>query len=344
MSKYLYIQKYFLIFLLIQLSDHSPIFANNNNNQRSLEICNIKNCLSCKNRNECSNCKEDYELANHRCYSRECSVYGFCQYCDEYDCLKCNKGYKMRYGICDERIHGFEIKLILGIGIPIVLLSLIIYLYKYLKKRSQRIIETGQMLKYRHPKPGNYVILIEQNPKKESELSISKNTIQSIIESNQKNKIEINFCVVCGKKKVYTYADCGCALCFEHFKTVKNNKEQLQCRIHNVILSKNIIIQLDKKSNYKGNAVEKLGLSLCPVCKMNQGTQSFNCGCNMRICEKCFNENVYVLKYNQCPGCGKPYIPERHNIKLRKRSNGSTTVTDRIPDSNNSLQVDKTVQ
>ena len=339
MSKYLYIIKNLLLILSITLSNQTP------NIQRNLEIttfCNIKNCLFCKNRNECSKCDENYELANHRCYSKKCSVYGFCQYCDEYDCLKCKKGYKMNYGICDESIHGFEIKLILGIGIPIILIFLIIYLYKYCKKKNKTNIETGKILKYRHPKPGNYFILLEQNSKKENDLSISKNILNPIYElHNEKNKAEINFCVVCGKKKIYTYADCRCALCFEHFKMIKNNKQKLECRIHKVLLSKNIIIQLGRKSNYKGNAVEKLGLSLCPICKINQGTQSFNCGCNMRICGKCFNDNVYVLKYNQCPGCSKPYIPDRHNIKLRKRSNDSTSTTDRIPDSNNSLQIGK---
>ena len=344
MSKYLNIQKNLLIILFINLFKQTLTFFINNRNLEITTLCNIKNCLSCKNPNECAKCKENYELENFRCYSKECSVYGFCQYCDEYDCLKCKKGYKMNYGICDETIHGFEIKLILGIGIPIILISLIIYLYKCIKKKIKTNIETGNILKYRHPKPGNYIILIEQNPKKETDLSDSKNTAFSIIESNrEKNKAEINCCVVCGKKKIYAFADCRCGLCFEHFKIIKNNKEKIICRIHNVILSKNIIIQLDKKSNYKGNAVEKLGLSLCPICKINQGTQSFNCGCNMRICEKCFYDYVYILKYNQCPGCGKPYIPDRHNIKLRKRSNGSTTVNYNIPDSSNSLKNDKRV-
>ena len=31
----------------------------------------------------------------------------------------------------------------------------------------------------------------------------------------------------------------------------------------------------------------------------------------MKLCEKCFNDNVYILKYNQCPGCGNPYNPKK---------------------------------
>ena len=32
---------------------------------------------------------------------------------------------------------------------------------------------------------------------------------------------------------------------------------------------------------------------------------------NVIPCEKCFNDNVYFLKYNQCPGCGMPFNPQK---------------------------------
>ena len=38
----------------------------------------------------------------------------------------------------------------------------------------------------------------------------------------------------------------------------------------------------------------------------------------MRVCENCFNSNVYVLKYNQCPGCGMPYVPLKNTKKKIK--------------------------
>ena len=42
--------------------------------------------------------------------------------------------------------------------------------------------------------------------------------------------------------------------------------------------------------------------------------------------EKCFNDNVYFLKYNQCPGCGMPYIPvskikKKKKVEEEKKSN-----------------------
>ena len=50
----------------------------------------------------------------------------------------------------------------------------------------------------------------------------------------------------------------------------------------------------------------------------------------MKICEKCFNDNVYILKYNQCPGCGMAYNPQKdENSGFRfgkKRSKGIKNV------------------
>ena len=40
----------------------------------------------------------------------------------------------------------------------------------------------------------------------------------------------------------------------------------------------------------------------------------------MRVCEKCFNDNVYVFKYNQCPGCGMTYNPIKKERKRNKSS------------------------
>ena len=119
-------------------------------------------------------------------------------------------------------------------------------------------------------------------------------------------------CIVCGKKKIYAFADCGCGLCKIHWKYIKYNNynEKINCRKHGTQL-KSIIFSLDNQSNIKGHAVEKLGLKKCPICKLNNGTQSFNCKCNMKLCEKCFNEYVYILNYSQCPGCGMPYNPSK---------------------------------
>ena len=177
-------------------------------------------------------------------------------------------------------------------------------------------ISTGQVIKLIHPMAGSYQInyFVNYNANFTQDTSQNKSlgvptSSDSVIE---KGNPEVYCCVVCGNKKTYTIADCGCSLCAEHFKMIKNTKylnHRIKCRVHNVYLTSNLCFEMTSKSKIKGNALHKLGLPKCPVCKINDGTQSFNCGCPMRVCENCFNDNVYVFKYNQCPGCGKQYTP-----------------------------------
>ena len=298
-------------------------------NEINLRILSINNCLKYDS-NECIKCKEGYELINKHCYRINCAVFGFCKYCDDYDCLKCQQGYKLNYGICDKKLLSKKI-LFVKIIIPLILIFLIVYIYLYRRKKAKEKIETGQVIKFRHPKSGFYRMNFNfdkfaTNNTSEDIIEFSQNkSLSSGPEMNENPSAEVNYCVVCGSKKTYAIADCGCSLCFEDYKMAKSDKEKIKCRIHNVFLSSNITFEI-YKSNIKGNALEKLGLSKCPICKINDGTQSFNCGCTMKVCEKCFNDNVYVLKYNQCPGCGMPYVPlskikKKKKIEEEKKSN-----------------------
>ena len=309
---------FFIFFLQIKFS------KSNESKLRIISLTNCtKNCIKCLEKNECLKCREGFELIDKRCYRTSCDVFGFCKYCDDYDCLKCQRGYKLNYGICDKKVLSKKI-LFVKIMVPIMVIILLIYYYLYRRKKAKEKIETGQVIKSRHPKSGFYHMNFEkyfQNSSSEENLSNSsqnKSLSSSVSDPSETPSAEVNYCVVCGSKKTYGIADCGCSLCLEDFKLARSDKEKIKCRIHNVFLSANITFEI-YKSNIKGNAVERLGLSKCPICKINDGTQSFNCGCPMKVCEKCFNDNVYVLKYNQCPGCGAPYIPLKI-AKKRKKS------------------------
>ena len=272
--------------------------------------CNIKNCQRCENPNKCLKCKSNYKLIDNHCYNTECQIFGFCSYCNEFDCVQCLKGYKLNFGTCDKTVNGFKKKLIFGILIPTLTLSIILYICVYFKKKNKKLIETGKVINLKHPQPGNYIILPEIFKEEQSTDSFSRSS--NITQTNESTDDgDIKNCILCGKKNIYAFADCGCGLCKVHWNSMKNNiDEKIICRKHGTPL-KSIIFSLDNKSSIKGNAVERLGLKICPVCKINNGTQSFNCECNTKICEKCFNDNVYFLKYNQYPGCGMPFNPQK---------------------------------
>ena len=186
-----YFNLFIYIIKFVCISSQNLITENNDitktdhffNNKRELTntICNIKNCISCNKRNECIECKEGFELDKRRCYSKNCEIYGFCKFCDEYDCLKCIKGYKLNYGICDQKEHSRK-KIIFITGLSILFIFLVVYLYCQYKKRARIKIETGQVLKFIHPKPGFYQLNFNSSAESNQEVSQNKSLSSSTSE------------------------------------------------------------------------------------------------------------------------------------------------------------------
>jgi hypothetical protein len=48
-------------------------------------------------------------------------------------------------------------------------------------------------------------------------------------------------------------------------------------------------------------------IKLCPICNIEPALKSFNCGCPLKICSKCFNDNLYIFQIKRCPNCNVPY-------------------------------------
>ena len=250
-----------------------------------------------------------------------CKVFGFCKYCDDYDCLKCQKGYKLNYGICDQKEISRK-KLYIIIITSFIIILIIVYICIRYNRLSKIRIATGQVIRFIHPKSGFYQLHYETE---NGGLDISNNQFLSsenqpttFSEKPENRSPIVDKCVICENKNIYTIADCGCSICFEHYKIIKNEKKFI-CKVHKVLINSSITFKMVEKSGIKGNALKKLGLAKCPICKINDGTQSFNCGCSTKVCEKCFNDNVYVFKYKCCPGCGKEYIPIKKNNKKNNR-------------------------
>ena len=298
-------------YLTLILFSSSLILTIQQNNQ----ICNIKNCENCSDSNSCLTCKKGFELHNKSCYSTECSVFGFCNLCNNYDCIRCEKGYKLLYGTCDIKQNSKLFIQVLSYIIPsfvIIIILIIFFICRNLDKKKIVFVKDN-IIKEKHPKCGNYIIVnteksnLSNDETNISHISYLQTSSSSSFEKNKRNeklnkKKENKGCILCNKESIFI-CNCGCGLCKEHYNKIKN--ENLICPIHNINLEKKFYFSLDKKSNIKGCAIENLGQQLCPICKINTAVQGFNCNCNMKLCLKCFNENVYVFKYNTCPGCGK---------------------------------------
>ena len=285
--------------------------------------CTIKNCEKCENTKLCLQCKEGFDIFQNLCYSTKCSIYGHCNLCTEFDCIKCENGFKLLYGTCDIKENSRLFIPMLFYAIPsfVIIVVVAIYLFYRMNRKDKLHVIKDNIIKQKKPKCGSYIIInCEKNNISNIHYNDNLSNLQTTCSSNldsfseetikkEKNK-NVNenennkICVICLKKRINYICDCGCCLCKEDYKKIKNG-ENIMCPKHKVNLKKNFVLTLEKKSNLKGNAIEKLGEKLCPICKINKANQGFNCDCNMKICMKCYNENVYVFKYNACPRCGK---------------------------------------
>ena len=288
---------------------------------RELGNCYVANCNYCASKDQCDQCKPGYESLNSKCYSTKCQIFTKCKYCTELDCVHCEKGYKISYGFCEIDENLFKLHILLGVILPlfiifIIILSCILYFKRRNKKISQKVI-SADIIGQRKPTSGQYIIINTTNINNSGTISFSddktissasiglinkikKNVVSSKSKGNNNNNS--NHCILC-KKSIFSFSICGCGLCKEH--SIEKDKK---CPIHNCLLEDNMVIKKEiKKKLEKKNSHEDDDVKICPVCKIKNGTVSFNCGCPVLLCTKCFNDNVYVFKFNRCPGCNKPY-------------------------------------
>ena len=298
--------------------------SNTNELFRKLPNCYVANCNYCASKDQCDQCKPGFELLNSKCYSTKCQIFRKCKFCTEFDCVHCEKGYKVSYGFCEIDENLFKLHILLGVILPIfilfiIILSCIIYCRRKKKKISQKVI-SADIVGQRKPTSGQYIIINTTNINNSGTISFNdekneSNTPIGIINKIKKNVISskfkhnnssgnINHCVLC-EKSIFSFSNCGCGLCKEH----SLQKDQ-KCPIHNSLLEDNMVIKKEKKKLEKKNSHNEDDVKICPVCKIKNGTVSFNCGCPVLLCTKCFNDNVYVFKFNRCPGCNKPYDPK----------------------------------
>jgi uncharacterized membrane protein YciS (DUF1049 family) len=288
-----------------------------NNKNRTTQIknthsCFIQNCNYCSKKNQCEICKEGYKLKNSKCYNTECSIYGKCKYCTEFDCVYCEKGYKISYGFCEIDDSLYKIQIILGIIFPIIfcvsIIIICVFFYKKKKKIKFQKIYSAEIIKKKKTNDGQYIIINTTNVNNSGIISLNdddfNNEKDKLNEKEKLNQNKLNHCILCDNS-IFSFSKCGCGLCKEHAFLVDYNEI---CPIHKIPLEEKLVIKMEKKKLMKKKSFEDYkNVKICPVCKIEKGIVNFNCGCPCLLCNKCFNDNVYVFKFNKCPGCGKSY-------------------------------------
>ena len=141
--------------------------SNTNELFRKLPNCYVANCNYCASKDQCDQCKPGFELLNSKCYSTKCQIFRKCKYCTEFDCVHCEKGYKVSYGFCEIDENLFKLHILLGVILPIfilfiIILSCIIYCRRKKKKISQKVI-SADIVAQRKPTSGQYIIINTTN-------------------------------------------------------------------------------------------------------------------------------------------------------------------------------------
>lgn len=284
----------------------------------SEQTCFVVNCATCLKNNKCIQCKNNFTLVENKCLKDTCSIFGKCKYCTEYDCIHCQEGYELDYGFCVQTEDKIRLEILLGLVLPLGLIIFLAFIIFFIQRRRKKMaaekVISANILGKKRPKNGQYIIINSTNIQNIGTINIatsnsshSLNTEISPKESMNGSSLFSNVCVFCNSKNIYSFAQCGCGLCKEHIS--EDNK--IECPIHGVSIIGNIVIKKNRKSIVRIKEEDKITgeheVKMCPVCKIMKGTVSFNCGCPVLLCNKCFNDNVFVFKFNKCPGCNKPY-------------------------------------
>lgn len=279
--------------------------------------CYDSNCQECSNQRLCEECKSGFALVKGNCYYTQCSIYGQCDYCTEYDCIQCQPRFKLSYGFCEATKDYIRLEVLFGVLLPlsiVIILSLMIIFIrrKRLRIQSKKVI-SADILSKKRPPPGQYIIINTTNITNSGVLNINNTqasesnlTVRQEDNSNTNtSKLSVGECIFCRDKSIFSFTACGCGLCKKHYKESKG--ELVYCPNHQSPIVESLVI----KKGRKELRVERLDNSsqckMCYVCKIHQGTMSFNCGCPILLCSNCFNHNVFVFKFQRCPGCNEPY-------------------------------------
>lgn len=136
-------------------------------------------------------------------------------------------------------------------------------------------------------------------------LPISYQSLNSGLQTIQKN-CSTKKCIACHSDKIYVILNCGCELCFAHYlEYIKEPSKLKVCNTHKVKLVNSYIIQNLSSNDSKRSTILHITKSslLCPICKKTPGVISMNCGCDAKLCDKCFKDIIKMVNYYQCPSC-----------------------------------------
>ena len=262
------------------------------------EPCDDSNCQICSSTEHgtCTTCKFGYLLTEGIC-SEKCEKIPKCEYCidNQTKCVACHRDCTLKDGKCS-CFNAFLLILLLIIGVVLIGFGIFCYI-GFRKKKEQQDNFDEQIPEFGQTRQGMQMISIaasihpsarlESKPEKLSE-KYEEEFLHNRLETQEK---ELGVCDYCNCKPAKYLSDCGCKLCKDHSKPLKdleedgNNKKCPKCM---KIVNK---IQLRKG---------KCGICLQDKLKLAK----FKCHCALMVCKECYIK--CKVSNSNCPACRKP--------------------------------------
>ena len=255
--------------------------------------CDDPNCQICSSHypSSCNSCGLGHVLINGIC-AGECKSISHCQYClDGGDCLTCENGCTLKNGKCN-CFNYLIVILIIVIGIIIIGFGMFCYI-GFVKKKTQE----NENRENNGDQIPNIVPIMVSGAQVGVEAATKKEELKEKYgEEFGNNRLlteerEFGLCDYCSSKPAKYLSDCGCKLCKDHSKPVKdiNQTESYKsCPVCMKIVNK---IQLRKG---------KCGICLQDKLKLAK----FKCHCALMVCKECYIK--CKVSNSNCPACRKP--------------------------------------
>ena len=272
-------------------SSHTSCISCNNGYVLENNICvpcNDQNCQICSSKevSMCNNCKYGFLLYEGVC-AEKCNLISNCDYCLNNKCVACKNGCNLKEGKCS-CFNSFLVISLVVVCIIIIGIGVFCYIGISRKKRQDQLNNMAQGINMVNivSNRGEIVEPSSEKMKEKYEEEFTDNRV--LTEEN-----EYGLCDFCNYKAAKYIADCGCQLCKDHSKPIKDDDDAENIKKCPVCMK--VVYKVHPK---------KFKCGICLEDKIHLA--KFKCHCALTVCKDCYIK--CKMTNGKCPACRKKIV------------------------------------
>ena len=272
-------------------SSHTSCISCNNGYVLENNICvpcNDQNCQICSSKevSMCNNCKYGFLLYEGVC-AEKCNLISNCDYCLNNKCVACKNGCVLKEGKCS-CFNSFLVISLVVVCIIIIGIGVFCYIGISRKKRQDQLNNMAQGINMVNivSNRGEIVEPSSEKMKEKYEEEFTDNRV--LTEEN-----EYGLCDFCNYKAAKYIADCGCQLCKDHSKPIKDDDDAENIKKCPVCMK--VVYKVHPK---------KFKCGICLEDKIHLA--KFKCHCALTVCKDCYIK--CKMTNGKCPACRKKIL------------------------------------